>query len=43
MALAVLHTLLVREHNQIASQLSKINPLWDDEKLYQVPRPVPFQ
>ncbi|XP_023726192.2 lactoperoxidase-like [Cryptotermes secundus] len=40
MALAVLHTMLVRVHNQIASELSQINSLWDDEKLYQETRHI---
>lgn len=35
-ALGVFHTLAVREHNNIASKLANINPLWSDEKLYQV-------
>nr|CAD7200692.1 unnamed protein product [Timema douglasi] len=34
--LTVLQTMLVRQHNILATQLSNINPHWDDEKLYQV-------
>lgn len=34
-ALTCLHALFIREHNWWAEQLTRSNPTWDDERLYQ--------
>ncbi|XP_046846921.1 eosinophil peroxidase-like [Xenia sp. Carnegie-2017] len=39
-ALAAMHTLWVREHNRIARRLSRINPHWYSEKIYQEARKI---
>lgn len=38
--LATVHTLMMREHNRVASELHKLNNFWADERLYQEARRI---
>lgn len=38
--LTAFHTLFVRAHNNIATQLRRINPRWTGETLYQEARKI---
>jgi hypothetical protein len=38
--LTSMHTLFVREHNRLATQLKRLNPRWNGERLYQEARKI---
>ncbi|XP_008062548.1 eosinophil peroxidase [Carlito syrichta] len=38
--LAALHTLFMREHNRLASELRRLNPRWSGDKLYNEARKI---
>ncbi|XP_002929454.1 eosinophil peroxidase [Ailuropoda melanoleuca] len=38
--LAAMHTLFMREHNRLATELKRLNPQWTGDKLYQEARKI---
>ncbi|XP_006924932.1 eosinophil peroxidase [Pteropus alecto] len=38
--LAAMHTLFMREHNRLATELKRLNPRWTGDKLYQEARKI---